>query len=201
MLSDEIYETKRVFSIYRSYVALKEHFTRDSYDYFKFNGKVKVTINSLKKRHDKYDFVRLSKTRDPFSVLLANISNQPDIWVGDITTKEGYETYRKWVKYRDSLSYEFCNELNCLDSNFKDNFRVENGQHPKLLKLYITGKIRLETLVILTSVTDIMPIWEKKINDPVLFPSINRKVKKYEPFLTFDRKKIRKILIDKYDNT
>ena len=30
------------FEAYQTYLALKQHFTRPSYDYFKYNGKVKV---------------------------------------------------------------------------------------------------------------------------------------------------------------
>ena len=41
------------FESYKMYVALKLHFTTDSYDYFKFNGKTRVSeTNFEKKRTD-----------------------------------------------------------------------------------------------------------------------------------------------------
>jgi len=40
------------FESYRVYSALKLHFTTDSYDYFKYNGKTKVTPENFEKRKD-----------------------------------------------------------------------------------------------------------------------------------------------------
>ena len=38
------------FESYKMYVALKLHFTTDSYDYFKFNGKTRVSETNFEKR-------------------------------------------------------------------------------------------------------------------------------------------------------
>ena len=46
------------FSIYNS---LKLHFSQQSYNYFKYNGKSNITITSFENRKDKYHFYKLSR--------------------------------------------------------------------------------------------------------------------------------------------
>ena len=49
------------FEVYSTYVALKTHFSRKTYDYFKYNGTVKVSIEKYNKRPDKYFFEKIAK--------------------------------------------------------------------------------------------------------------------------------------------
>jgi len=42
------------FDAYKKFQALKLHFTSDSYDYFKYNGSVKVNKISFETKNDKY---------------------------------------------------------------------------------------------------------------------------------------------------
>ena len=35
------------FEVYKTYLALKQHFTKQEYDYFKYNGKVRANENSF----------------------------------------------------------------------------------------------------------------------------------------------------------
>ena len=48
------------FDACQLYMALKLHFTT-KYDYFKYNGKTKLTVPQFNKRKDKYQFVRLAR--------------------------------------------------------------------------------------------------------------------------------------------
>ena len=47
------------FESYKMYVALKLHFTTDSYDYFKFNGKTRVSETNFEEKGQ----ILLQKTR------------------------------------------------------------------------------------------------------------------------------------------
>ena len=46
------------FSLYNS---LKLHFSQQTYDYFKYNGKSNISVNSFENRKDKYHFYKLSR--------------------------------------------------------------------------------------------------------------------------------------------
>ena len=49
------------FAAFAMWNALKLHFTSDSYDYFKYNGKTNVSKQSFTTRKDKYQFYKLSR--------------------------------------------------------------------------------------------------------------------------------------------
>ena len=49
------------FAAYALWNALKLHFTSDSYDYFKYNGKTNVSKQTFSIRKDKYQFYKLSR--------------------------------------------------------------------------------------------------------------------------------------------
>ena len=61
--------------------------------------------------------------------------------------------------------------------------------------------ISLETLVMICDITNCIGHWEKNISDTIVFPDINKLVRKYRPFLDYDKPKMRKILLDKYNET
>ena len=49
------------FDAYCLYLAVNNHFHTDSYDFFKYNGKVSAKLESFLKRKDKYHFAKLSR--------------------------------------------------------------------------------------------------------------------------------------------
>ncbi len=51
---------------YKVYLGVKNHFTQDSYDWFKYNKKVNVTYDSFLKRKDKIFFAKLGNRKDAY---------------------------------------------------------------------------------------------------------------------------------------
>ena len=194
-----LYSTNDAFNIYVYYLALKRHFT-SSYDYFKYNGKVKANAMSFENRKDKFFFYKLSKKKEAKDIILANMLANPNAWAGELLDDKAESIYKDWAKRKQSLTYEFKSDIVNMDDEFNLNFYVENGQHPRLLKLYMMNRISLETLVILCDITGCMKYWEKNISDNIVFPDINTLVRKYKPFLEYDKAKMRKILLDKYND-
>jgi hypothetical protein len=178
---------------------MKRHFT-SSYDYFKYNGKVNARVDAFENRKDKFFFFKLAKRKDYKEFLLANMINNPNVWVGDLVDDDtANETFMNWSKRQQSLGYMFSNELDELDEDFNSNFVVEDGQYPRVLSLYNMKRISIETLVILSDLTGCFKYWDKSINDTIVYPSINNIVSKYGPFLNYDKVKMREICIDKYN--
>ena len=194
-----LYSTNEAFNLYVYYLALKRHFT-SSYDYFKYNGKVKANAMSFENRKDKFFFYKLSKKKEAKDIILANMLANPNAWAGELLDDKAESIYKDWAKRKQSLTYEFKSDIVNMDDDFNLNFYVENGQHPRLLKLYMMNRISLETLVILCDITGCMKYWEKNISDNIVFPDINTLVRKYQPFLEYDKAKMRKILLDKYND-
>jgi hypothetical protein len=40
--------------------------------------------------------------------------------------------------------------------------------------------------------------WKKNISDRIVFPDINKLCVKYKPFLTYDREKMKQIVVDTF---
>ena len=51
------------FEVYKTYLALKNHFTQAKYDYNKYCGKVRASLNSFYKRKDRFWFEKLSRQK------------------------------------------------------------------------------------------------------------------------------------------
>lgn len=195
-----IYSTQDAFGIYIYYLALKRHFTTD-YDFFKYNGKVKSSQQAFENRRDKFFFYKLSKRKDAKEFILANMIAEPTLWVGDMLDNDRAEQiFQEWEKRQQSLSHIFQNDLSELKEDFNSNILVKDGQHPYLLKLYNMRRVNIETLVIIDDLVGNFSYWEKKIADPIIFPSINRFVGKVRPFIKYERPKMKSILINKFQS-
>lgn len=184
------------YEAYQLFNSLKMHFTSESYDYFKYNGKIKTTLKGFEQRSDKYFYQKLSKHRDPQKFILANlVDGDRAKWIGNLIKDEECDRiFLSWTKRQQSLTYIFTNEIKLLDSDFNSNFIVEN-QYPKLFSLFLDKKICYETLIILNDLVKFIPHWSKKINDPVLYPAVEFKMHKYKPFLSYDLNKMKGVIL------
>lgn len=197
-----VYSTREAYELYVYYLALKRHFTTDGYDFFKYNGKVKASVDSFEMRKDKFYFYKLSKRKDAKEFILANMIKNPNAWIGEIVDNDQAEkVYLEWMKRQQSLSYVFKNDLSELDDDFNSNIIVKDGQHPKLLRLYMMKRVNIETLVIIDDLVKNFAYWDRKINDTIIFGDIYRTVGKVRPFVQYDRAKMKTILLDKFANT
>lgn len=180
------------YDCYIDYLALKNHFTVDNYDYFRYNGKVKSKYSSFENRRDRYYFEKLSRKKNPHLILLSNIQDDPDRWIGDIVSNE--ENYLKWKKRNTNQLYNFCEEIKTLFPNIEEKFEVK-GDYPELLKLMQQGQISKETVIILNEILRFTSYWNKKIKDEIVWPKIFFNLKKYSAFLNVDRYKYKDHLI------
>lgn len=177
------------FEAYGMFLAMRAHFNQKGYSFVKYHGKIRTSQEKFMQRNDRYFFHRLGKKDDPESYVLANLLEDPTMWITSLLEPDCEETYNAWKKRQDSLSYVLENELRHLDDDFNLNFKVVDGQHPLLLELYLEGKVCHETMVILNELTSAFPKWNTSINDPVVWPAIFEKLRKYRELLKIgDRK-------------
>lgn len=187
------------FEAYRLYVALRSHFNTKSYDYFKYEGRVRTAKSSFLKRPDQFWFHKLAQRRDKFEFLLSNFVYGSDNWIGSILQNvESERNLKDYIKTRDSLSYTFKNDLNRFGCSFDSSLEVKEGQHPLLLKLLLRKQITLETFTILEDLCGFTKKWNRRIHDTVVWPAACFKVNKYKPFVQYDREKFRKIVVDTF---
>ena len=185
------------YEVYMDYLALKQHFLSEKYDYFKFHGKIKTSITSFESRRDKHQFRKISKHKDPHNYLLSNLI-EADKWIGEMDER----CYEYWLKRTESLAYTFKEDLNKLNDDFHSNFIGPKTQLPRAIQLYFNRKIAPETFIILLDLLDLWGYYKCHpcdiVNPLSLFMQNKLRLKKYAPFLKYDRKKYRQIVIDKW---
>ena len=183
------------YDLYCTYQAIKLHFSTEQYNFFHYDGKTRVSIDAFQKRRDKFLFHRLArKYRDDEMVpfLVANFVHSDDNWTKSLLEDEAEETYRNWKRTTDSMSRVYSEDLQKIATKetFNDLFKVEDGQFPKLLVLFMQKDVTIETMVILNNIFDFIRIWDKKISDDIIYPKVSRKIRKYGSFLNVN--------VDKY---
>ena len=63
------------FDAYKQYLSLKNHFTKEKYDYHKYCGKSRATVQSFYKRKDRFWFEKLARNKDDKEVIEFFVSN------------------------------------------------------------------------------------------------------------------------------
>jgi hypothetical protein len=194
------YATEDAFRTYIDYLALKRHFTTKTYDYHKYNGKVKASFDSFQTRKDAFFFHKLSQNQNRNKLLLSNIVHNPNTWVGDLFEQAAEDVYLAWKKRIDGLTYQFQQDLKLLDDDYKSNFLVKEGQHPKLMSLFLQRKVSLETFTIITNLSNVLTYWDENVVDKVVAGDKILLSRKYFPFLEIDRKKFSSIIKNHLEN-
>lgn len=193
------------YEAFSLYTSLKLHFNSDSYDYFRYNGKVNTSVDAFENRKDKWHFYKLSRRfaneEQGRDFIVANLVHDPNVWVGNLLVEESNIQYRKRQKVIQSLTYTFTNEIASLVShkNPNDLFMIHDGEYPELLQKLLHDEISIETVCILNKLLNFLPAWDKKINDTIHYPTVSRKIKKYTPFIMFEPTKYKIILKKEYD--
>ena len=183
------------FAAFALYNALKLHFTSNSYDYFKYNGKTNVSQDAFLKRKDKYTFYKLSRKYQLEELKNFYVANflQGDKWVGDMNTAEGEEVFTKWQKIQQSLTYTFENDIIYLLDKYKPKEMFEvSDNYPNLLKELMEDNIHIETVVYMDMMMGFVNVWKKEITEDIIWPNWELKLRKYQPFI-FDQEKIQKL--------
>ena len=186
------------YEVYIDYIALKKHFTTERYDYHKYYGKVNANKDSFEKRKDKFFFEKISRHRDPHGLMLANFLKLDDIWVKNLTGDEATERYNQWLGKLQSISRSVENELSVLDEDFDSNFKVLDGRHPNILKLYLADKLSIETFIIIYDLVGCETYWNNKFKNDFIWNEVKKKIKKVRPFLVYDKTKIKNIIVEKF---
>lgn len=184
------------YETYKEYLAIKNHFSKPDYDYVKYQGKVRVKLDSFNKRKDKVFFEKLSKHADVHGYLVANLSNNPKHWIRDLAySPEAELVYNDWLKRNQSLAY-----------NYKKDFRKimeeqpRSGHHPSAVRLFLGGEISLESLCIFVSMIGALKIWDSRLEYDPVWEDVRMKIVKYTPFVKFDRSKMKQIMVDILDD-
>lgn len=195
---------------YQIYTALKLHFESDTYDALKYNFRTSASQKSFLQRRDRFHFAKLAKKypeqKTLVEFLVANFSkNGKGIWAGDLLDNEGEETYRDWLKKRDSFTYFFTGEVDKLADycrshslSFDQLFARTGEDHPVIVKLFGQGEISKETVTVLDELLNFLK--HQTVTETIFWPEFEKSVRKYRPFLrqSVDLAKCKQIVLSRF---
>jgi len=188
------------FDTYKAYLGLKNHFTKDKYDYHRYGGKSRASLESFYKRKDRFFFEKLSRQKDDSEVIEFFVSNfvscddPQSLWIGEIV-RNGEQNYTDWKRRLQSLSYTFKSEIENVfsDKNFDSMFDIEGTRHPQIVKEHLAKNLSLESLVILNKILGFKKQFDSKLDDPV-WKFLSMRIDKYDSFIHIDVFRFKSIL-------
>ena len=184
-------KTMEPIDVYIMYCAMKAHFSRKDYDFFKYGGKTKVSRDSFWKRKDRFFFVKLSKKyKTEIEIRNYLVSNF-------IKDKSGYianfseENYKSWLLRRSGFFDQFVIEMKPFINEFEPLFEVKNSSHPKLLKEFLGSRVSLETMLVLDELVSFSKKWDQQLEDDIVWVDLKKLMKNYKGFLTINKNRYR----------
>ena len=184
------------YEAYKKYLSIKLHFTKDEYDFFKYNAKTNAKYETFIQRNDKYFFVKAARKYGDNIVdyFVSNIISNKSSYIKDMNQ----EAYLDRQKRIDGLTYYFERDIEQLmrkgEQNFDKIFKVTRGQHPILIKTYLAKRISIETMCILQNMLNYVKKFDKTIKDTIIWPQLKTKVVKYSPFIKYNPERMKLIL-------
>ena len=188
------------FDCYKSYLGLKNHFTKEKYDYHRYGGKSRASLESFYKRKDRYFFEKLSRQKDDTEVTEFFVSNfvtcddPQSLWIGEIV-RNGEQNYTDWKRRLQSLTYTFKSEIENVFTNrdFDGMFKIEGKRHPPVVKEHLAKNLSLESMVILNKIIGFKKDFDIILDDPV-WKFLSMRIDKYNSFIHIDVFKFKSIL-------
>lgn len=160
------------FDCYKTYLVFKNHFTKDTFDYFKYGGRTNASVTSFNKRKDRYFFEKMSRQRkdeeivDYFTAIFSQCDDPQRVWIGEII-QTGDEKYQFWQKKVQSLGYLFRQEMEKLLNgiDFNSVFECESGKHPILVKEHLKKNVSIESMILLDAMVEYKKRFDGKLDD------------------------------------
>ncbi len=186
------------YDAYCLYLAINNHFHTESYDYFKYNGKVSAKLESFMKRKDKYHFAKLARkyNGELKDFLVANLSRQK-YYVRDLLEMECEKNYIEFKNRKQKLTYLITEEMRYLFDKYKHIdfcIGIKDGQHSNILREYLGGRIAAETLVAADRIFGIFNDYDTMMNEKFIWPKTRKRLDNLAPFLELEHKKLQTVL-------
>ena len=184
------------YEAYKKYLGIKLHFTKDEYDYFKYNGEINAKYETFIQRNDRYFFVKVARKYGDniIDYFVSNFISNKSPYIKDMNN----DVYLERQKRIDGLTYYFKRDIEQLlrksEKSFNRIFKVNRGQHPILVKTYLAKRVSLETLCILNELLNYTKDFNKQIKDDIIWPTLRRKINKYGPFIKYNKERMKLIL-------
>jgi hypothetical protein len=167
------------------------------------NGKLRANKESYLKRNDKWFYEKLAKEYNAEELRDHYVANLLDDkhYILEFASEEANDVHTAYTRRRQSLSYLFADDIQKVfkEDDPRVSFNVSNDRYPDIVILFLRKSISIETMTILNDFTGYADKFDKYYDNDVIWPKVSLKVKKYRPFLKYDKEKFKHILKEKVD--
>ena len=190
------------FKAYRYYLAIKLHFTTDKFNVFENRGHVRGTREAFNARNDRYIFEKLAQKMPDDSEIIqfftSNFAygNDTAIYAG----QEADDNFVEWQKRKQSITKIFIDDLATMMTYIEVNklknsalFTFTEDEYPVALRMFVGGKITIETLRIMDDFAGIVDEWKNHPSVKYIWDDELRRVTKLTGFVKYDKIKLGKI--------
>lgn len=183
-------------------MAVKLHYTKDSFDVFANRGNVKGTREAFNARNDRYMFDKLARRfpvdRDLIQYYVANFAYGNDSAV--YSFEEAETNYLEWNRRKQSITKIFSDDCAriLMDAhknklNLQSVFNLTNKNYSSILKLFLGGQITLETVRIIDDLNPLVSSWKENTSMLLLWENEIRRIEKSKGFVKYDTEKVKKV--------
>ena len=189
------------YGAYLLFLALRTHFNSAKYNFFEMNGKLRANKESYNKRHDKYFFEKLAREYNAEELkdfFVANLLNDTH-YITEMLDENAKANYDNYKMRHQSLSYQFKHDL---DKVLLGNpFKLSLDEYPPIILCYLNKTISHETMVVLNDFVPFADKFDKYLSDDIIWSKVSLKLRKYKPFVKYDKVRMKNILKEKIHDT
>ena len=190
------------FKAYKYYIAVKLHYTKDSFDVFKNRGNLKGTRDAFNARNDRMMFEKLARKypvdKELIQYYVANFAYGNDAAV--YSFEEAESNLLEWNRRKQSITKIFqddCNKiiLDACKNKLKPDaiLNLTDKGYCSILKLFLGNQITLETVRIIDDLLPVIHTWKQNESMLLLWENEIRRIEKSKGFVSYDRDKIVKV--------
>lgn len=181
------------YEAYQLFLALKQHFTSPSYDFFKYNGKVRTSVDSFEKRKDVYIFRKLAALDDPKTRIVASLASEIT-WINDVVGAAGKKAESDYQKTVQTFSYAFKSFLDGIHKTLPELLKKQGNSYPYLAELLFEEKVPLQFVIVLDDLLQFLPKWDDEFED-ILWKPFRQRLAKLRPFYVYEKAKAKQIFL------
>jgi hypothetical protein len=192
------------FKAYKYYMAIKLHFTKDSFDVFKNRGNVKGTREAFNARNDRYLFEKVArkypKDVDIIRFFVASFAYGNDATVYSV--EEAESCMHEWNRRKQSMTKIFSDDLAKVLTVVETEklqesslYISQDSNYPVLLKMLLGGIITIETLRIIDDLNrkKLIDNWKQDTKINLIWEDLLRRIHKLDGFVKYDQDKVRRV--------
>ena len=183
------------YDAFQAYESIKLHFTSPSYDYFRYGGKIRGTIQSFDRRRDKYQFYKLSKRTGVVDYVataffLSQVGQIKVKWVGDIVTQEVATQVAEFQRGANNVTYTVEADL----ARFGSLDDALAARPDNLFELWKRGDASAYSIIAIDyAVGTLLNYWSTEYTDMFDQRKLDA-LSKFRPFVPIDAPKINQVL-------